>query len=388
VLSGDGSGRSTGFANWLASGGTYVAGASGALPAVNPYSGGANVVLFAGEPFVLPTAKALKSLRAREWSSAAQLSGGIPPNVTVSGEIYVNPSNGLGNATSVALGAAPSGTTHVLVNQYTNPISIFPRRSAIGEVPAEVSITPPPGPYTEAIHITLSVNAALWTIQYRLSSGAAWQAYTGPITLYSNATVQFFARNLADAKTPIQNAVYSFTTPANTIDSDRDGVPDFVEVARGLDPVNSGPDSDGDGYSDLEELLRGTDPLNKFHAPTNFPRADFKQVFDLLTTPRGISGVGNSTLARTGVVVRAFSLDGSSFVQGETANHVPLPSGSTNPAARLIQVQPTDGESLVSQSTDQHFDLNVAGDTRIGRELIGIVPVPPLLLPFLPAGNL
>jgi hypothetical protein len=388
LLSGDGSGRSTSFANWLASGGSYVAGASGALPSITAHSGGANVVMFNGEPFVLPAARALKSLRAREWSSSAQLSGGVPPNVTVSGEIYVNASNGLANPTSVALGTAPASTTHVLVNQYTNPISIFPRRSAIGEVPAEVSVTPPPGPYTEAIHVALTVNVPLWSIQYRLAPSAAWQTYSSPITLFSNATVQFYARNLAGTKTSIQNAAYTFSIAANSIDSDGDGVPDFVEAAQGIDPLNSGPDADGDGYSDLEELVRGTDPLNKFHAPTNFPRVDFRQAFDLLTTVRSPNVAGNSTLSLTGVVVRSHGLDGSTFVQGETATQAPLPSGATNPAARLVQVLPTDGESLVVQSTDQHFDLNVTGDTRIGREVVGLVPVPPHVLPTLPPVNI
>ncbi|HTD67206.1 MAG TPA: thrombospondin type 3 repeat-containing protein [Candidatus Limnocylindria bacterium] len=194
---------------------------------------------------------------------------------------------------------------------------------------------------------------------------------------------------------PIQLQLFHFKifrtpriTAANKIDSDHDGVPDFVEVARGLDPVQSGADSDGDGYSDLEELIRGTNPLDKFNAPTNFPHADFKQVFDLFTTLRVINAVGNSTLSKTGVVVRAFGLDGSSFVQGETTNLLLAPVGVTNPVARMFLIQPTAGESLISQSTDQHFDLNVGGDTRVGRELIGIVPVPRLVLPTLPPGNL
>jgi hypothetical protein len=43
------------------------------------------------------------------------------------------------------------------------------------------------------------------------------------------------------------------------LDSNGDGIPDYVAIARGLDP-NGSRDSDGDGYSDLEELIHGTDP--------------------------------------------------------------------------------------------------------------------------------
>jgi len=384
LLNGDGSGRSAHFQNIGASGGGYTNGASGDLARVTPYSGGANVLMFAGEPFVLPTAKALKSVRTRDWSSAASLSGGVPPNVTVNAENYLNASNGLANPVATPLGAAPVGTTYALVNQYTNPISIFSRRSAVGDTAAEVSISPAAGEYTAAIKLTMTVNAAGWVIQYRLTPNAAWQTYASPVTLFSNATVQFYARDAGNTtKTPIRNAAYTFTVAANQIDSDGDGVPDAVELAKGLDPTK-GPDSDGDGYPDLEELIRGTNPLDINNAPTNFPPTDFKQAFDLLTTPRSVDAVGAMSLSVTGVAVRAFGLDGRLMSTGGTTNYPVPPPGATNPAAPVNLVQPVAGEALVAQATDQHFDLNVGGDTRIGREMVGLITVPSLVLPTLP----
>jgi len=387
LLTGDGAGHSAGFQNLLASGSSYVPGSSGALPKTSPYAGGANVLLFAGEPFVLSTAKALKTLRAGDWSSQPLLTGGPPSTVVVSAERFLNTSNGLGSPSVAILGAAPAGTTHALVNQYVNPISVFPRRSALGDNPAEVSITPPAGLYNQAIKIAMTVNTAGWTIQYRLAQNAPWLTYTGPVLLFSNALVQYFARDSTITKTPIQSAAYRFSVPANLIDSDHDGVPDFVEVARGLDPL-AGPDSDHDGYSDLWELLRGTDPLSNASVPSNLPPVDFKQVFDMLTTPRSLdgSGVSRLTLAATGTLVRTFGLDGKSFVQATSSNQ-PI-AGITNPAANLVNIQPTASDVLVALTSDQHFDLNVAGDPRIGRELVGLVPVPPLTLPPIPDGSI
>ncbi len=49
------------------------------------------------------------------------------------------------------------------------------------------------------------------------------------------------------------------------LDSDRDGLPDSYEAARGLDPANPADaalDRDGDGLTELDEFLLGTNPQN------------------------------------------------------------------------------------------------------------------------------
>ncbi len=50
-------------------------------------------------------------------------------------------------------------------------------------------------------------------------------------------------------------------TPAEEIDSDRDGLFDAEEAALGTNPNLA--DTDGDGYSDLQEVETGHDPLEK-----------------------------------------------------------------------------------------------------------------------------
>lgn len=53
-------------------------------------------------------------------------------------------------------------------------------------------------------------------------------------------------------------------------DTDGDGIPDFVEAALGLNPLDAGIDfidSDGDGLSDFDELVRGSDPSDPNQRP-------------------------------------------------------------------------------------------------------------------------
>lgn len=53
--------------------------------------------------------------------------------------------------------------------------------------------------------------------------------------------------------------------PDQGIDTDRDGMPDFVELLKGTNPkiADMSFDTDGDGYTNRKEILRGTDPFFK-----------------------------------------------------------------------------------------------------------------------------
>ena len=69
------------------------------------------------------------------------------------------------------------------------------------------------------------------------------------------AEILFYARDLNTGNIgPIMSRSFDFSVDLTTIDSDKDGVPDFVEEHEGLDPF-AGADTDLDFQPDLEEIL-------------------------------------------------------------------------------------------------------------------------------------
>jgi hypothetical protein len=391
LLASDGTGRSTTFQNWLASGHGYAPGTSGILPKVTPYSGEANVVMFNGEPFVNPAARALRSVRVRDWSSSPVVSGGPPPSVTATGEKFLSASNGLSQPTATSLGSAPIGTTHALVNQYATPVSIFSRRTASGDEPGAISISPLPGEYPTAIQITFTTTPGTWSARYRLGTSGAWLVYAAPITLFSNATIQFHAQQPppGQARTAVQTASYSFVEPVSALDSDGDGVPDYVETAKNLDP-RGGEDSDGDGFTDLEELIAGTLANNgSNHPASNLLRLESTAGFDRVVTPRGVNAGGGNSLSRRHTEVHVFAIDSNPIGSGLTTN-ISTPISSSSSAKMTNLVVPS-GDKLAIETTPPHFDLiSIGSDTRIGRELIGLIPLPVIsnvVVPFTYTGG-
>lgn len=376
----DGAGRSSTFEVKLRNGAGYVDGVSGALPGISPYSGSANVLLMSAEPFVNPAARPVRNLRAGEWSSGISFTGAAPAKVVVRAERYGGVSNGLINPVPTVLGNAPAGVNHALVNQYTNPISIFSLSAASGDQPGRISVAPPSGEYQSAVQVTLTTTPAVWIARYRFSSGASWQTYSTPLTIYSNAVLECYAADpLSTAKTAVEKVAYTFTAPANVIDSDGDGVPDAVEVAKGLDPRKGG-DSDGDGYSDLAEILGNSNPNSTNSIPLK--NLEVGGNFERIVSPLAPNGAGAVTLSSTGMNVRAWSLSGVFLAETTTANlFIP---GVQPSAARLI-IKPAEGDELLLETTDFHFAFAGSASTqKFGRELVGAVRVPALGLPELP----
>jgi len=105
-------------------------------------------------------------------------------------------------------------------------------------------------------------------------------------------------------------------------------------------------------------------------------------VFDLAVTPRPWDGtISSPTLSATGTAVRAFNLAGSLISYGRTTN-TGL-AGVTNPAARLTDISFEKEERLLAVATEEHFAIDTAGaDKLLGRELIGLLPLPALQPPF------
>src|SRR4030095_1847330 len=235
-------------------------------------------------------------------------------------------------------------------------------------------IAPPAGNYKTSIQVTLTANQAGAQIYYRLNNSGNWVLYSGPIALFQDTTVSYYAKPLIGiTKSVIRHASYHFADPPGELDSDGDGVPDYVEIAKGLDP-NKGPDSDGDGYSDLDELLQGSNAADPNSLPAD--HLEFKTSLDLVETPRPLDGTINApTVSAPSTALRLYDGPGALLRYGATANlNIP---GALNPSVLLSNVVIDTRQRLLTVATEQHFDLATANpDKSLGRELLGLRPVP------------
>lgn len=375
LLSGrDGATTSTSYQVRTWNGSTYIAGATGDLPALTSLSAPGNVFFFSGEPFVTNAPLLLRTLNARDWTVSL---GGLPGQATAQAELFASPSNGLRNPLPVMLGPAPANTTHTLVNQYREPISLFDHGPAQGDTAGEVSFVPAPGSYAAAVNVRLQANPANATVHYRLNNSGAWTPYASPIRLFKTTTIQAYVGTAAsNAKSRVKSATYTLTTAPDQIDSDGDGVPDYVEIGRGTDPKR--PDSDGDGYSDLDELLRGTNPLDAGSFDTNI--VERLTSFDLRVQPRPFHVIENSQFAWPGAAVRAHDLQGNLLA---AATNQTILVGTTLVGATLREISADPGRRLLTLATDPHFEMT-PGASPLGRELVGLMPIPLLVPPTNP----
>lgn len=364
--------HSTGFQSHTWNGTAYQAGAAGQLPGLTELSAAANIFQFEFEPFVKSAPRLLRTQNSGDWSSALNLAA--LPLVSVTVENFVDSEHGLDNPSVVNLGNAHAQTHFGLVNQYAPPLSLFSATRPVGDEVAEVTITPPAGTYDKGVKVSLSSPSAGVQIFYRRNNAGAWQIYSAPFSLFQDTTVSYYAKAAGNPKSVIRHAAYQFTTPPGELDSDGDGVPDYVEIAKGLDPA-AGPDSDGDGFSDLDELLQNTDPNDPNNFPANESHIEQHTGFDLVASPRPLDGAANTlTVCSNNTAVNVHTLPGGHLKAGFT-EMVGLPV--IKPAAWISNIVVDTKQRLLAVSTDQHFDIEAAGaDKALGRELVGLIPVP------------
>lgn len=384
-------GRPARFHRYQDAGGSYTLAESGALDLLNRHAGGANVFLFQFEPFVSPAPNLVQRLAAGDWTSRPAITG-APPQIRVDVWTFQGTTQGLRNPTPRIAGNVSTPAAFGLVNQYHEAISVFSYLPPAGDEVADVSISPSPGPQPGAVNITLAASLAGATLFYRTNPAAAWSTYSAPFPVFFDTTISYYAQQGGGShrKSPVRHATYTFPADRWTLDSDNDGVPDFVELSldingngipdyqelgAGLNPVSSLKDADGDGFSDLEEIVAGTNPYSAASRPAG-PRLEDGSGFDLYVTPRPLDGtIPAPALARTGVTVRAFNLAGDLLGSALTAN-VALP-GILNPAARLQNLGVDDRQRLLAIATEPHFPIQTtATDKNIGRELLALEPIP------------
>ena len=363
-----GSGRSTLMRAVRWNGSAYTNGPAIPLPSLSTFGGQGNVMVFKLEPFVAPEPGLLSSLNAGDWSSSPTLGG----TVNAVRENYAGPTVGVTAPTAVGLGSVPVGGAFALANQRSNFMSLFSLAAPSGSVVSEVRIAPAAGVYDQAISVSLSTSDATQQIWYRLNDAGDWRLYSAPFVVASNSTVLAYGRPATGtARSAVRSADYQIRTPQGTRDSDNDGVPDYVELAKGLNPLG-GLDSDGDGWSDLEELVYGSDPLNPGSQPaTGSGPITLRAGFTLEARPQPRDYFQDKVVkAGLGTLVRLHSMAGSYL--GDKSVELPAER-----AARFSNVVADVSMRLLSLATEPHFDIETTNvDTRIGPELLALVPVP------------
>ena len=369
-------GRSSAFQRITRQGISWVAGPWSALPTLPGAPAGGNVLEFAAEPFVTPNPGLVRARTVPDWTSAFALSAG-PPALQVISESYLGASAGLDVPTPAILGVPHPQTLFGLVNQLSDAISLYAFAPAYGDVISEVSIRPAPGRYKTGIAFAFQLSNPLHAVRYRLNAAGDWIPFAGaPVPLTEDTTVSYYAQPpLGTARSAIQTVRYEFTRPPATLDSNADGLPDFVALGKKLDPHSDG-DSDDDGVSDLRELLSDTNPLD----PTSKPASDSVQApaagraFTL--RPRPIDPVsGNLTVARTGAPVRIYQLSGGLLGAGAVGHQG---GGSGTNAARITGLNVDPKLPLLIAATDPHFEIETtAANPSAGRELIRLLSPAP-----------
>ncbi|MCC5804858.1 MAG: hypothetical protein JJU00_00900 [Opitutales bacterium] len=274
---GDAPGHSAGadFYRWNSGTGEFVVESSADFPSIAPRAGMANVTLMSGEPFVDAAARPITLRNARDWTSGPPPT--IPGAVEVTAEIFASESTGLTDPQVLNLGLSDPGTSFALLNQYSDPISIFTLSRAGGAVVGQVSIEPQPGLYDRSIELRFNANPGSLTIRFR-DAGGAWQTYADPgpepdpsdavypawfsqfaaLVRFSETTIEYYGENAAGETTPIRRAHFRFTEPPETLSTLDDGVPDYAKLGLGVNPFRL-PDGDanvGVGNA-LQAILAG-----------------------------------------------------------------------------------------------------------------------------------
>lgn len=365
------------FQQWKWTGSGYTNLPEADLPKMSAFNSSGNVMQFQYEPFVTNNPILLRLNNAGDWASAPTFSGG---NISVKTETFINSTQGLANPTLQIVGAAHPLAQFGLANQYSNMISLFSFTPPAGDKVSDVTISPVPGTYSTAFKLQFAPANASDNVYFRAGS-SGWNTWTNGLVywVFTNTAVQYYGQptNTGNAKSLVKSASYQFTQPFATLDSDGDGVPDFVEIALGLDPTAG--DSNGDGYSDLEALIHGISPTNSTGIMTNFPHLDGQAVFNLVVTPVSWDGFSNTpALCVTGMILHAYDFQGSLLSDGVMD---PL----SQPTVVLSNLAIVVEDRLVVEATDLHYNIQTTNlDTRVGREMIGLMPVP---APQLPAIN-
>jgi hypothetical protein len=373
---------SSSFVSTQWNGSAWATAASGTLPPIpSPLTAAATLLFYSKNPATDEAARLLGIQSAGSWTRRSSSPDPVPASVLT--ESFNNSLSGL-----TLFGSQPItpafGTNHVITNQVEPAVSI----SALGSFDAlsspDLGIEPPSGPQEMPFQVIARFDAQRQELLYQRDQGA-WTLWTGPLPVAWNTTFRFTLRAITSGNLgPIVTRSYTLPlTSIATTDSDHDGVPDYVELFKGLNPFG-GPDSDGDGTSDLDEILHNTNPAN----PASFPATTFNIApsggMSLVAIARDHTGAEVANLE----MLQARAIDGRLLAGALVNPFAPtLPDGGNRGAILKSSAAPPFDE-LIAVSSPTYF--NIITNLRTGRETIRFVPStpPPAFTPaFTPSGS-
>lgn len=433
ALSGPPGSGSTTTTPYEHNGSSWNAGTPSELPGLSGVSNRANVFVYDKEPIVNSDAKLVETIHVPDWTSTFSITAGSPGSMDINVETFVDETTGLDTTSATSIPGPLSAANDALVNQSFAEVSVSTASGSLGAVPIQITIDPPAGTYTRYIKPELHVpDTSGITAYYRTDLSASWTTYTfgtpiiPPGDTLTAFTIWFYAED-SSRKSPVHRADYAFAGDPGSVDSDGDGVPDFVEIQSGLDPL-AGPDTDEDGLTDLEELLLGSDPANgaetasygsnvlnlppsrtndgdgdgysdfdewasgsdpfdPLSTPTASSLVEYRNTFDLNLRPLSHSGtVGDApdreSFPTTDPVfsptdIRVHDLGGFLLGSAPTDDHTA--AALTSPYAHIPSLPANGRDLFLLASTPTAFDCVQDSDyPGWGRELIRLVPIPTL----------
>ncbi|MBS0658521.1 MAG: VCBS repeat-containing protein [Verrucomicrobia bacterium] len=400
---GDGRTATSRYFKWSGSAGKFTDVGGQTFGLVGKRAGAGNVLVFAGEPLVSPTAKLLTRLNARDWSSG---NAPVPPaNLDVSGEIDRGATQGLGGSAAVALGAPPAGATNVLLNQYRPNLSFFSLSRAAGSSIGEPFISPNGGLFAKTVQLSFSAPAGM-SVYYRDQGGAwtlyappgaqpatnpgdaayeAWWLTFRPLLRFKNSIVEYYGQ-VGSQRTAIKTAKFDFSVSPDALSSLNDGVPDYVKIGLHYNPFQPPPNLDPKELGSflnriLANLVAVPGRLNPsavelFVCPQSLNGYSLQSAASLLAGAPQADGT-----PAPGNQIFAYDLGGALLAQGDNGGLQGWMVPFTDPSARLTSLSGEGNGGFTVLSSRVNFAIGGPGPaanypSAIGRELVGLCPLP------------
>ena len=366
------------FVNHVWNGSSWESSTPASMPRLLPTGTDfATVFYFDAEPFLTDTAALLGLEILPDWTTGSTTA---PFPASITGESYGSSSTGLSSPTHRAF-SPPGGAGYLLSNQHQPELSIAALRANDQILDPSLIVQPPSGPSPGTVEVSAVFDSARYDLFYRdSSSSSTWMPWPGAASVAYSSTWYF---HLKDKSSGLPGPITSrqWTIPdanLDSIDSDSDGVPDFVEAHAGLDPFG-GADSDGDGASDLEELIEGTDPADDGSLPS--PRRPLPQGEGIRWLAAAFNHLSTARIS-LGEMINAHDIAGALLASDDVDPVVHPTLGSQRAAEPTSRTSPAQTE-WASLSTSPFFNIGVS-ESPNGREVIRLVAIPSPSGPTIP----